>query len=245
MALDELRARHDRREVRMAQLLFAARDLAKYHIALRDVSFGHAEQWRAVCCECDKVMLHDEIRHTDTCRTGRVLHIVDELLAVPDDTRRDAPKAAAEESTFDPKKKEAAPAEETVRPDDGMRPRGLHEGFCLKCGKHDGNWDAELYPEDEFDLRKLKLNQHLEPSTTGKGYLLYTHHCAACPQPSYSAFCPKCGVKNDAWDKRMISNWEAERTVLGINEHAATFLTADDMHVIFTHHCASPKGGAQ
>lgn len=63
----------------LGQLLFAARDLAANHIVLeRD-----GDRADLVCSECREVQVSDSyLRHTLTCRSGRVLRILESLMAL-------------------------------------------------------------------------------------------------------------------------------------------------------------------
>jgi hypothetical protein len=63
------------REGLLAQLMFAARDLAQANL----VHFG-PKDGGSHCCECHMGELHGCIAHTDKCLTGRVLDILDDLV---------------------------------------------------------------------------------------------------------------------------------------------------------------------
>ena len=147
----------ERRDGLLAQLVFAARDLAE-----RNLRRGSRSGW---CVECAAVAYpgnRGRIDHAPSCRTVRVLDIVRRLLDTCD---------------FELEGKEAAPDEEAARAGDGMRQCGLRERVCLKCGERGGPWIAEQRPYAEVVLSALGLNQCVSAGLEGAGHMLYTHLC--------------------------------------------------------------------
>lgn len=108
-----LKARLVRREDLLAQLLFAARDLAERNILGKDwepmPAGAHAAVW---CRECQMTEHLGGLQHTGTCQTGRVFGIIGELMSTSDS---------------EPKGKEAAPEGEKGRARDGIRSREPQE----------------------------------------------------------------------------------------------------------------------
>ncbi len=156
-------AREARRDGLLAQLVFAARDLAEKNLLAHPNSL---DGWQN-CKECHSYQLSVgvPIEHAKTCRTGRVLRILSELIATLD---------------FDPNRKETAEDGETGRAGDGIRPRGLHERVCLKCGGRGGVWDAQRKTEKNPDLSMLGLNQCIGVDANENTFL-YTHRCESLP----------------------------------------------------------------
>lgn len=89
----DARSARDIREPLLAELIFAARDLAHRNI-FEDSAFS----W--FCRECQKTQGLSELTHSATCRTGRVLRIVDALVATLDS--KPAGLAAAPEGVVAP-----------------------------------------------------------------------------------------------------------------------------------------------
>jgi hypothetical protein len=156
-------ARRAHREGLLAQLLFAARDQAEQNIL--------GGGWPAVadepaparwCRECQMTEHLGRLSHTDTCRTGRVLRIVADLIL-----------------TLDPKGKEATPDLERGCAGDGIRPRGLTERVCLKCGVRGGVWHVSEVPAATFDLSLLGLNQVAGTAWRNDEVAIFTHECAS------------------------------------------------------------------
>jgi len=91
-ALTEIRAsvqtlsvRYAYREGLIAQLLFAARDLAEAGILGRDREPIAEEPAPAIWCrECQMTELGGKLTHTGTCKTGRVLGLIARLLNGPE-----------------------------------------------------------------------------------------------------------------------------------------------------------------
>ena len=100
--------------------------------------------------------------HTPLCKTGRVLRIIDDLLAL-----------------YPAPGKETAPGEETGT-GGGVRPCGLNERVCMKCGQRGGKWTEEIIGSESepFDVSVLGLNQCVR-MTASERKLLLTHHCEA------------------------------------------------------------------
>jgi hypothetical protein len=151
------------REGMLAQLLFAARDLAEQNILGAGwpavVDMPAPASW---CRECQMTERLDRLQHTNTCRTGRVLRIVDELCSTLD---------------FKPGGKEAATGEKTDRAGDGIRLRGLTERVCLKCGAHGGHWIIAEVPAATFDVSQLGLNQLVGNAWKSDKVTIFTHRC--------------------------------------------------------------------
>lgn len=153
----------ERRDGLMAQLVFAARALAARNlidVSPFDARFSLAEP-RIRCAECHMEEHAGKLVHTATCRTGRVSGIIADLMKTLD---------------VNPTEKEAAEGE-TGCVGDGIRPRGLSDRVCLRCGVRGGVWSAEQRPESEVALSLLGLNQCVTASADGKGHTLYTHRC--------------------------------------------------------------------
>jgi hypothetical protein len=147
-------ALEDRRESLFAQLLFAARDLANYCMG------AGRERTQGVCVECGAGA--DGLGHAPGCRTGRVLGLIDELLE------------------FNPTEKEAAPeGDEQGHAGDGIRPRGLQELVCLKCGARGGSlWEPRRVPNADFQTMVLALNECADAlPTISDMRVIYTHRC--------------------------------------------------------------------
>jgi len=171
-SISAIDARRTARESLFAQLLFAARDLAERNLRPSHVlaEYKGEEIRTAGCSECFMSEHLGRLQHTATCKTGRVLRIVADLMTSVDFDR----------PSFDPNKKEATPDGETGRVDDGIRPRGLQQRVCLKCGARGGVWTREFL--DKFpDLSLLGLNQCVESDNCRCGApddcILHTHHC--------------------------------------------------------------------
>jgi hypothetical protein len=134
-----------------AQLLFAARELAwgQRRPAVPE------DNEPPYCAECTRFEIDGELPHESSCRTGRVLKIIDELI--------------------NPNEKEAAPDGGVAQAADGIRLPGLKTRLCLKCGLRDGKWDYEVLGEKNVDLSLCGLNQcvGMESGTA----VLYTHCC--------------------------------------------------------------------
>lgn len=159
----ESEARILRRASLLIRLMFAARDLAELNVT--PGRHGYLTLW---CSEC-QVKLGGGKEHAETCRTGRVTAILDELHALDG--------GIAKLEVHNPDTKEAAADRETGCAGDGIRPRGLAERVCLKCGMTGGMWTAFQRPEAEVELALLGLNQCVSASADGKGHVLYTHQC--------------------------------------------------------------------
>ncbi|WP_420239231.1 hypothetical protein ACOBR2_06525 [Telmatobacter bradus] len=147
----------------MVQLLFAASDLARRNLVVAPPAPGSAsfEQIQAWCRECQMSSRPGrKIQHAITCRTGRVLEIIQSL-----------------ESNNTTRKGEAQ-GEGAGRADEGVRLHGLNRRYCLQCGAVDDEWDEQQRPEAEVELTTLTLSQAVGMSPTGKGHILYTHRCA-------------------------------------------------------------------
>lgn len=158
-----LNDRRQRRDDLLSTLIFAARALAEHNFALRHDGVGVGDANPVlICLDCKAVEHRGRVSHTNTCRTGRVLGIIAELMATAD---------------FNLKEKENALAEETSCAGDGIRPRGLSERVCLKCGVRGGVWFAQQRPEEEVQLSSLEMNQCASAGIEGKGHTLYTHRC--------------------------------------------------------------------
>lgn len=157
--------RRDLQDSLLAQLMFAARNLAVANI-VKDLRAdgGHIFGQPLSCRECYFGATSDGVlHHATSCNTGHVLALIDELTA----------------TVTDSKEKEAAPAEEKLRAGDGIRLRGMEEQVCRKCGERGGMWGAEIYQIGQYriDLSLMGLNQFLSQAADGAGAVLYTHHC--------------------------------------------------------------------
>ncbi len=256
--LSALNERRNQRERLFAQLLFAARDLAEVNLFS-----GHLAR---TCTECGKLEELGRMQHINTCKTGRVLGIVANLVSTLDF------------DPFKPTEKEEAPDGETSRAGDGIRPRGLTVRTCLRCGAR-GLQDRGYAwithdPQNYVDLSLLGLNQCVLATPNGK-QVLYTHCCppdsvqskgdkkvepcdGSCDNDWCTAtpalqgeeprelklFCLKCGVLGGAlWESRWISETDFRTHVLAINEcaDALPIVSMSGMRVIYTHRC-TPKG---
>lgn len=138
----------------LCELLFAARDVAEANIANIDGVL--------VCRECCMVEHLGKLIHLESCRTGRVLGVIAQLLDFP---------------VLQLIQKEVASAGETGHAGDGIRPRGLSQRVCLKCGERGGEWTAEQWPGTTASLSLLGLNQCVGAASDGIGHTLYTHVC--------------------------------------------------------------------
>jgi len=150
-----------RRDYLLAQLVFAAKDLAQRNIASEPPG-EFAGQLLALtrCRECHMTELQGHLSHTLLCRTGRVLGILDALVAEP------TPQLG----------KEIAPGEESGA-GSGIFPRGLDRRVCLQCGGISADWDWEALLGAMPHLEDLKLNQCAGVRVDWNGYVLYTHRC--------------------------------------------------------------------
>jgi hypothetical protein len=165
VAGDPAIAAHDaqvaHREGLLAQLLFAARDLAEQSILgggwLAVADMPAPACW---CRECQMTEHLGRLQHTDTCRAGRVLRIVAELIL-----------------TLDPKRKETATDGERGSAGDGIRPRGLTERVCLKCGARGGRWIIAEVPAATFDVSRLGLNRLVGTAWKSDEVAIFTHRC--------------------------------------------------------------------
>jgi hypothetical protein len=92
-----------RRESLIGKFLFASRDLADFNLGC----FHDAQAaWRLRCNECRKVAITGKIHHSGTCRTGRVVELLDQLCALEEEPA--------------PIRKEHAQTEELPRAEVGM-----------------------------------------------------------------------------------------------------------------------------
>lgn len=131
---------NEERERLFIELMFAARILAQAQIEPAD---GPSAAFCTECvCDADVTVQHDRI-----CRTGRVLRILDKLVAT---------------------------VEKPVQRGAGL---AVAEHFCLQCGVSSGDWVAEQRPEAEPDLSRLGLNQCVGTGVDGKGHTVLTHQC--------------------------------------------------------------------
>jgi hypothetical protein len=165
------------RDVLLAQLLFAARDLANRAIRTlrmpRTDDSGNGEI--SICRECNEVVNGvAPLRHKSTCRVVRVRRILDDLVELAN--------PANQAATND--KKEGAPEGESADAGDGIRLRGEKSSLvgsigraCGRCGGRFGIWSAVQRPEAEVELRSLGPNQCVEAGVDGHGHTLYTHYC--------------------------------------------------------------------
>jgi hypothetical protein len=165
------------RDALLAELLFAARDLANRGIRTirmpRTDDAGNGEI--SICKECGGIVNGvAPLPHTKVCRVGRVRRILDDLVELANPAYQIATKD----------KKEGAPEGESAGAGDGIRLRG--EGArlvgdvrraCGKCGGRFGVWRAEQKPEAEVELRLLGSNQCVTAGVDGHGHTLYTHYC--------------------------------------------------------------------
>ena len=111
----------ERREELLSQLLFGARDLAQKEIL----------NWRGFglqCLECRGTREdHDaSIRHKASCRTGRVLRVIDELCSLADDGQPSPqipvpPAAGSSENYGEPWKADGSKWDPSVRNSDGRQ----------------------------------------------------------------------------------------------------------------------------
>jgi len=163
-----MEARRDRRETLLAELVFAARDLAMRNIQ-RGLTARFADPLgpeHSSCAECLMVEHLGRLPHTPTCRTGRVLRIQADLI----DTLY---------SHFNGK--ETATGGERGHAGDGNRPRGLTDLVCLKCGERGGqDWSWEPRTT-EVDLKLLGLNQ-ASRKCGPEHWVVYTHGCQGVVQ---------------------------------------------------------------
>lgn len=165
----EMRAldRADReRNLLLSLLLFASRDLAQSRIMHAGDRGDAAVLMPSWCMECQHNEANGGIVHAATCKTGRVLDVLLELMQA-------AAKPALHENL---EGKYTAPDLPGAPPN--APPRGLNARVCLKCGKRDGNWIAVQRPEAEVDLEMLGLNQCVGAGVNGDGHMLHTHQCA-------------------------------------------------------------------
>lgn len=110
----------ERREALLAELIFAARDLAQQNI-LGKLEYGDSgPSMLSWCRECQWTEHLGQLLHGDTCRTGRVQRIVDALVATLP----------------------AEPAESKVAPGEGLRLSGgkLQRGARSDGGEYGEPW---------------------------------------------------------------------------------------------------------
>lgn len=142
---------NEERERLFIELMFAARILAQAQIEPAD---GPSAAFCTECvCDADVTTQHDRI-----CRTGRVLRILDKLVATVKVPLKVWPVEGDGAAT-----QGAGPA--------------VAERFCLECGVSSGDWIAEQRPEAEPDLSRLGLNQSVGAGVDGEGHTVHTHQC--------------------------------------------------------------------
>jgi hypothetical protein len=109
----------------LAQLPFAARDLAERNLrgALSNAGVG-GHVIASSCTECRVVEHLGVLRHSGTCRTGRVLDLIAELLAIPEFDLNKKEVASEEGMGSSQQLKPVAGDPEQDRAGDGIRPRG-------------------------------------------------------------------------------------------------------------------------
>jgi hypothetical protein len=155
--------KRDQTERLLTQLLFAARGLAERNVlgqAKKPIDGGLEQVMPAWCTECQMVEHLGKIPHAATCRTGRVLGILEALTSL-------AVKSDGKET-----------GEEAGCAGDGIRPRGLVQRVCLKCGERGGIWQEELRPASEIQIHLLGLNQLVSDGPgDGETVKLSTHNC--------------------------------------------------------------------
>jgi hypothetical protein len=153
----------------LAQLIFAARDLARQNLLPQcDAPRDLAAAVPIRCRECEMSEHLGELRHGSTCRTGRVLGIIEKL---------------CQSLESNPNEKEAAEGEDVSLAGDGIRPRGLSDLACIKCGARGGlGWTWEPV-KGAVDLSLLGTNQLAKRA--GVGYqAIYTHDCESAAAAS-------------------------------------------------------------
>jgi hypothetical protein len=164
-----------RRDGLLAELVFAARDLANRNIV--------AGRCNAVCLECGAIALVPaQLQHKRTCSTSRVLRTLSDLIAL----------------TLEPYGKETAKDGETGGAGDGIRPRGLKDRVCIKCGAKGGEWDAAQH-SGRPNLALLGLNQVVGVGLDEDAYTLYTHRCESRLRGVDALF----GDRTDAYESRV------------------------------------------
>lgn len=144
-------------EGELAQLLFAARDLADANIEIgRDATICKECLWATAKMGCIGLL-----SHALSCRTGRVLKLIAELTA--DKVHQSKTKEDAKERGGD-------------GAGDGSRPRFI-ELVCRKCGMGGGVWEYSrgtgvVHPS------WLSANELLAAdSLQSRSYTLYAHCC--------------------------------------------------------------------
>lgn len=150
------------------RLIFAVRNLAESNVVRGNPGGVLSMGLAFFCKECHFGATSDgRIHHATSCETGHVLDLIDELLTAP--------------AFPNPQPKETAPAEEIGRADAGIRPRGLNQRVCLRCGELSGDFAwmrSDL--QKEIDISSLGLNECICVTPAGKK-MLYTH---CCPESS-------------------------------------------------------------
>lgn len=114
-----------RREALIVELMFAARELARRNLRPSRLLAEHRgrEIATAACAECSMSPLMGRDQHTASCRTGRVLRLLDQVRNA--DIAMVVHTSAPEEPN--PNRKENAPASgESHRACDGIRARGTY-----------------------------------------------------------------------------------------------------------------------
>lgn len=155
----------DERDGLLARLIFAARDLAQSRINF--IVLGDFESSLVGCRECRVIERPGALKHTASCRAGRVLNLITELVA----------NAEAGEQL---NRKEDAGGPEPVAAGEEIPLSQLKDQQCNRCGQVGGVWEIQHRPDVEVDMSLLGLNQRVgAPLAAGRGHSLYTHHCEA------------------------------------------------------------------
>jgi len=156
----------EQRDQLLCELLFAARQLAERSVlpVSADLAWLPNAETRtpgSTCRECHATVfgVGRPLQHAKHCRTARVLRVLADL----------------EQLTISRDKEGAQDGEQDAG--DGIRPRGLKERVCLRCGARDSAWLSELRAGVVVDLSNLGINQCVETAANGVDHVLHTHLC--------------------------------------------------------------------